>query len=342
MESLPPVDTPTVRDFKSEVIPVVANGEDERKLLPTYMPERCEFIVEDADLCLAWGIVRVITDELPVKCLSAQLSGVNPNAGRSDEYIIQEALLAALRMIPLQQDTSNDARFELECTNQTMRPMPVKTSAIRPVAGGKHDKRRPFNSNITICWLNPQCTYHLRDIRVETSRGNIRGWGMCAVAVQAISEPLDIEPYNMYEDNADATNKSEKVKRSRVAQPRVHHVRFKTNGTEPPISIVKRACDDMIERLQMVTTLAAEAEINGDRLDLVIPGETDTIGDLLRRFAYRYAEVKYVGARIDDLREQLVFTLRVDDPESVLAGAIRNAVRSLENLREQFSYVARG
>jgi DNA-directed RNA polymerase subunit L len=155
----------------------------------------------------------------------------------------------------------------------------VKTSEIKMVSGSSGGKgsRLPFNENITLFTLRPGKSIKISNIIIHSAIGAGDGDGMHVLAVNAASVAVDQTPINPYDPEAGGIS-------SRVANPTVYNISFTTNGSMQARTIVSTTCDNLIARVESLRELLSYGiERNGDEYILRIPGEGDTIGNLLMR-----------------------------------------------------------
>lgn len=264
--------TVDVKNFQANAVKRVVPDKYKHLLPTTLIPELVTFELKGSDInnAVANGLRRTIAGELPVKAMTCSIE--KENFTTSDDFVIPEMIRLRLKQIPLKQDCPAGIKFSLNFTNNTPGLIHVKTSNIAVSSGQL--RRLPFNENITILILRPNCSINISEITIVSDFGYIPGSGMHVMAVQTSIKALDQEPLNTY--NSPATGIP-----SREADPHHYQIRFYTNGTINAAELVRMACDSIIERAKLFKEARIGAISDGNLYTMVVVNESHTIGNLV-------------------------------------------------------------
>lgn len=257
-----------------------------------FKPCRIRFTLSGVNAAVSNSLVRTAMLELPVKRLRLEVEDIET----TDEHIIPELLTKRIRCIPLAQSTPESSTFAVDVTNTSPGQLTVTGADILPTGSqkGAGAAARPLNSNLYVISIKSGRTLRLPRITVDTSYGFIDGAYYLAHRGSAIS--LDVRPSEApceramakvfgEEAAADVDTPPEGVqyRSTSASSASKFRVTLHSNGTIDAKEIVARACRSLIERLETVreTAHTVKTSINGHAL--YIPGETDTIGNVLAR-----------------------------------------------------------
>jgi len=287
-------------------------------------PERIEFTLGGVNNAIANGIRRTAACELPVKHMICNYEDIKTR----DKFIIPEMIIKRLMMIPLSQSCDGSAVFEIDVANNTAAPMDIKTSLVKAVSGYR-GKTLPFNETFTLLTLNPGKTLNIKNIRIETHYGFESGFGMCTMAHNASSVSVDQQPINMYDPGAGGIP-------SRMSNPKVYRISMNSNGAMPARDIIKRTCDNLIERVNIVKDLLSSIEVNADEYVLIIKGESDTIGNLfMRTITDLFPDIRAVTYLISNFSREATIRVRCDeDINTIFSTSIKHIVRVYTSIRD--------
>lgn len=316
-----------------DLSPKIKDPRFEKYLPKTLFPKHMEFVLGGVSGAVANGIRRTIMCELLVSAMYVEYEDIQTN----DKFIIPELVMKRLRMIPIDQSCPLDATFELNVTNTTDIIRDVKASEIRIVSGGRGTKERPqlkklpFNETFTLFTLEAGMSCKITNIGIHQDFGFIEGSGMHVVAFNCASVSVDQIPINVYEPD-------DKGIPSSISNPRVWRIKFNTNGTMRPESIIAYACDNIIQRVQSVQDLLYLIQNNNDEYVLVIDGESDTIGNLfMKTICDIYPDIRAVAYSVNSVGRVLTMRVRCDeDINSVFTTAIKHIVRIYTEIKKHF------
>lgn len=311
----------SVTDITVESLAPRVDQKKYAKWLPrTCLPERMQLTIKDTNNAVANAIRRTICGELPVRALVTTYEDVTTN----DDFIIQEMLCKRLLQLPILQSTPLTAQFTLYVENRTPLVRAVYASEIELTTvrdKGATATALPFNATVQLFALNPGCWLRINKITVGAFYGYEEGRGMCCLASAVVSAPIDVDMLNKFE--RDEAGRPRGTSTS-VSDPRVWRLSFVTNGTMAPRAIVAAACAELITRVRAVEQHLPNALTSGDQHTLTIPGESDTIGNLLvRAICDLYPDVDFVTYSTASAARELTIKLRTTiDIETIFVNAI--------------------
>jgi len=320
------MDGVTVTDKKVVSLAPKIKHAEIRALLPTVLtPLKASFVIHGVSNAVSNGIRRTIGGELRVSAMFAEYASMETN----DPILIPEMVLLRLRMIPIDQKIDLNAKFELIATNTTDTVRDVKSSEIMRL--GESKAKPVFNETFTICTLAPGMSISISPIIIRQEFGFTSGDGMHVVAVQTVSRAVDQKPINTFEPEAGGLS-------SRVANPRVWEIIFKTIGTMTPDEIIRAACDSIIDRVSKVKALLYSIVNNADEYLLTINGESDTIGNLfMRTICDLYPDITAVAYSCESVGRGVTIRVRCDDDiNTIFLTTIKKIVSQMEQIRQYF------
>ncbi len=210
----------------------------------------------------------------------------------NDVFLLPDMIKKRFNLLPILQDISLDALFELVVDNRTPLPMTVYTTDMRII---KNAKKIPCNK-FPLFELASGCSIKLKSIRVEQKFGYEYGFGGL-VAFQCASVPVDVRPieqrdvadhYHEYKASiaealksptGDALMKLKHGIPSAISDPKVYRLSFYTNGNISPEEVLAKTCASLTERLEYIKNITPITEQGIYKL--VVKGESDTIGNII-------------------------------------------------------------
>jgi len=270
------------------LIPKIDDEELKKYLPKNLVPQKIEFILSDANNAIANALRRTITGESPVNILDVQISDIVTN----DPFIIQEMIISRIRMIPLLQSCHVNNEFELIVENNSVEDREIKSGEIKYRArnSGEHDKGArkmrdnlgesaplPFNETFTLFTLHAGNQIKISPIKIITEYGFNEGFGMCALGINAVSWPIDV----------DINNTPSSLSALKKNCPKKWRVSFITNGIAPGKEIIDLACNEIIKRLYSLLSILFQFTVIDEINTLDVPGESHTIGNLIIRTIYQ-------------------------------------------------------
>lgn len=307
---------------------------------------------------------RAVTDEMPGRALAVPPGGFDTEA-TTETFMLPQFVngrISCLRLRPqIPAETVANLRLALDVSNDTAS---VKSVYAGDLTGGGPEPL--FNPTTVLAELQPGKRIVIRGIYISTGYG--RDNGVYNVACRAAYTHLDLPTHDDAEvrgrRDADAAWSGSaadwsgyKVS-SLVADPRHHLLTAVIPATTANAAEVRAvfadACANVVERLRLIATAVDRGEGGGAHRGvqytvvaleggltegiLDVPGETHTIGELLKRATFETApDIASIAYRIVSHENRLNFTLRHagGDVTQILKRAIKEAI-------EIFNAIARG
>jgi DNA-directed RNA polymerase alpha subunit len=327
--------------------PVGLSPEAMSKLQAMFYPIYCSFTVANIDNAIANGLRRTMLQELLVSHLTFDIG--DDNFKCNDVFLLNDMIKKRFNLLPILQDISPDAVFELIVDNRTPTDITVYTTDLRIVKGAK---KIPCNK-IPLFTLATGCSVKIKNIRVEQKYAYEYGFGGC-IAYNCASVPVDIKPieqraiadtYHEYYANIAEALKSGNISGlkhglpSSVANPSVYKLSLRTNGNITPEEVVKQACEALIERLEYVSNVLPITEQGIYKL--VIKGESDTIGNIILRTGLRLYPNAEITTNADTTTRSITITVKLETTgetsfQLFIKSIIENAVSKIQQINEQF------
>lgn len=325
MSGRPVVESVDVRSLKinpADIAKVAGSGgvKDLESMIPRVLEQKqVEVTLANVNVAISNGLRRTMCSELPTMSMAVQLEDIQTD----DVFIIQEMILNRLKMIPVMQ-TAADAKFSLDAVNDGPVVRYVMTSEFKGPTG-------MFNGTTPLCTLYPGKYIKINNIRLEKFYGYNRGDGMCGLVSAAVSTPLDQVPINPYEPEAGGI-------RSSVSNPTKYSLRFISNGTvRNPAHIVKMAAEEIITRVERAVELLPELALVEKTHVLVVPNESDTIGNLFMRAVLDlYPGIGGITFVTESLERTLIIKILCNEnPREVLAAAADKIIAAMSAIAGQ-------
>jgi len=296
------------------------------KYLPTRLfPEFVEFQLSGVNNAISNAIRRTVSCELLVSSMYVKYEDIST----SDMFNLAEIIMKRFKMIPIDQKTPLTSTFELDVTNSTADVIDVKSGSIR-IKNSPLNKL-PFNETFTLFTLNPGKSIKIKHISIHQSYGFSEREGMCVMAYNAASIPLDQIPINLYEPELGGIPSS-------ISNPKVYKITFRTNGTLPGKEIVRLTCDSIISRIHSVKELLSTIDSNGDEYSLSIVGESDTIGNLfMKTIVTLYPDIRAVVYHVPSNERICNIRVRCDEDINVIfTNAIKHMIDVFTTIKGYF------
>lgn len=333
-------------------------------------PARVEVEIEGVPTAVVNALRRTVLDEMPGRALQVPPDGFDTEA-TTEEFMLPQFVSGRIAFIPLRPqvplETVRHLRLELDATNTGAVCRDVYAGDLTVVGGSMPEPL--FNPTFKLATLQPGKRLVIRGIQIVTGYG--RDFAAFNVTHRAAHRHLDVaqhprEATHLPGDPAEGAAPAAGARGSAVdlsgytasclvSNPR-HHVVSAVVAATPPDpsearSVFVDGCSNIIERLRLVaTTVESDADAPAGRgatyavvqLEgglaegvLQVPGETDTIGELLRRAVYEEdPEVSYVAYVVVDHENRLVLTVRhVEDVTRLLVAAVRQSIATFEEIR---------
>lgn len=274
------------------------------------------------------------------------------------QFVNQRIELMVLHQSAAAKAAAAGVKFELNVANASAVPLTVYAGDLRVTAGNL--PAPIFNPTFELATLQPGRTLVVTEIGIAAGRG--RDHAMYQVACRGAFRHLDLPQHTedemRLETGIAADNSGYRVS-CLVADPRSHELRFTLGAVTADCAeadakaTIVAACENICARLRLVlgaidsaagaglpaavgamqyTTVALESGLT--EATLSAPGETHTVGELLRRAVYDSAAVSYVAYAVSSHEKRLTLTLRAaGDVAAVLAEATQMSIRTFDSIR---------
>lgn len=308
---------------------------------------------------------RTVTDEMPGLALTVPTGGFDTGL-TTDLFLIPQYVngrISNLRLRPqIPAGVVAGLRLSLDVSNGGVTPLAVYAGDLR-VSGGEMPEPL-FNPTARLADLQPGKRLVIRGIHISTGQG--RDNGIYNVACRTAYSHLDLEQYSdaeMREETGAAADLSGYKVSTLLADPR-HHLLTATlpataaNPAEAR-AVFADACGNIKERLRLIaasverrgetsaggagrgvqyTVVSLEAAGLSEGI-LQVPGETHTIGELLRRTIYELTpDIANVAYTIVSHENRLCLTVRhSEDVTRVLMRAISHAIATFDAIQHGIS-----
>jgi hypothetical protein len=325
-------------------------------------PSRVEVVIAGAPTAVVNALRRALVDEVEGHALHA--AGFD-TALTTDVFMLPQFVCRRIALLPLRAPLPLGAgalRLALDVTNTGAAPLTVYAGDLTVTAGAADPAAPLYNPTTELAFLQPGARLVVRDIVVAAGFG--RDDAVFNVARRAAFTHLDLEQHSddaVRRADGVAADESGYLLSSLVADPRRHRltVVLPATGDDPADAraVVADACVSVVDRLRLVEAAvlaAGQAGAPGGtssrvgavaRFDVValesglaeghlrVPGETHTVGELLRRAVFDaapdVANVSYVAAAGD-----LALTLSAaEDVAALLLRAVRAATADFDSIR---------
>lgn len=280
----------TITDLKiKDIKPTITDDREIASLLPTVLiPQTCQFTISGINTSIANAIRRTIDSEVLVKCMTVDREDIDCNS----PFFLFDAFIRRIKLIPIHQSVDNNATFKINVTNNSKHDIFVRSSDIITTKGGK---AAPINETFEILKLEPGMHLTVENIKIKQGYGYESDGGGHKIGLNPVALPLDVEPYNGYENKGTPSS---------ISNPTKFLIKFNTNGTIKIIEFLKLVCDTIIERLENLR------KIKFNKLEedykAVIEGESHTLGNLYVQTALiLYPDIKFCTYNCDKYERNL-------------------------------------
>jgi len=303
---------------------------------------------------------RTLIDEMPGHALSVPAGGNNKLT--TEVFMLPQFVnnrIACIRLPPqIPPEIIANLRLKLDVSNRDAVPLVVYTGDLEVTEGEMPEPL--FNPTTKLAVLQPGKTLVINDIYIETGYG--RDNGVFNVATCGCYQHLDLEQFSdadMRDEKGVAANWSGYKISSLVANPRHHRLMATLPATTAKPAEVRAvlvdACTNIVERLRLIATSVerrAEAPSGGfahcdiqytvveleaglSEGTLQVPGETHTIGELLRRTIYELTpDISNVAYTIISHENRLSLSVRhTEDVTRILMRAVHHAIATFITIR---------
>jgi hypothetical protein len=309
---------PTVTDIKSEVLMPKVPAKYAIDL-PKKPAVKHGFTINNVNASVASAIRRACSCEIPVIRMNFDIA----NMETDDKFLNPDIVKFRVQAIPLMQNCPVKTTFLLDVKNDSTMSRVIRTGSIIPSHGTDF-----FEDNIELVKLNRGCFLRI-PIRIDTGHPNVNDEEMAVVAFQAASYALDVEPFNQY---------TLKGVSSTMADPRQWRVQFVTNGTISLRELMKKTCDNIIERMRAIQANAENFILTpGDEPEYQLElNETATIGELWMGALELFPDIPIVAFKEERINEIIILRCRCDNINDVVSAIVRTVVAQITAINSYF------
>jgi DNA-directed RNA polymerase subunit L len=305
---------------------------------------------------------RTVVDEMPGYALKVPLDGFSELT--TDSFMLPQFVNGRISCIRLchqiPSEVRESLRLGLDVLNSNATPLSVYAGDLEVTEGAMPTPL--FNPTTKIAVLQPGKRLVIQGIHIATGFG--RDDGVFMVACRGSYTHLDLEQHGdaeMRGEDGAAADWSGYKASSLVADPRHHLLQATLPATTPDPAearaVFADACANIKERLRFISTavarhgeMAASADAFSHRgvqytvveLEaglsegvLQVPGETHTIGELLRRTIYELAPtIANVAYKVVSNENRLILSLRhSEDVTATIMRAVHHAIATFDAIQ---------
>lgn len=302
---------------------------------------------------------RVVLDEMPGYALKVPIDGFSTEL-TTECFMIPQFVnnrISLLRLRPqIPAEVIAKLRLKLDISNQNATFLNVYAGDLEVVEGSMTEPI--FNPTTVIAMLQPGKRIVINGIHISTGYG--RDNGVYNVACRGTYTHLDLPQHSdseMRDANGAAVDLSGYKVSTLVANPRHHRLSAIIPATTANLSearaVFADACAVIIARLRLIYSTierqtSGKANHRGIQFNVIqlesglnegtlqIPGETHTIGELLRRIIYEITpEISNVMYNISSHENLLSLSVRhSEDVTDILMKAIQRSVAIFEAIQK--------
>lgn len=322
-------------------------GIDKMPLTQSYISVK----LTDISTAVVNALRRVLICEVQGYMLTTPPEGFNKSL-TTDVFMLPQFVnnrISSIRLKPLiSPEIINNLKMKIDVSNDTSSVMYIYSGDMQIVEGTLTEPI--FNPTIKLAFLQPGKRLVVDDIHISSGFG--RDFGLYNVACCGSYTHLDLEQYTEEEQKKGMAIDVSGYKQScMISNPRRHLLKFILPATSPNLLEIKtvliEACLNIKERLRMILS-AINSTSNSIKYTIIslendltegilyIPGETYTIGELIKRFVYESApEIASITYHIVSHENKLVLSIKhVSDVTAILVDAINSAIAVMESIQK--------
>lgn len=308
-------------NFKSTELRLKAPHKDIQTLLDaasTLVKSAVEFQLSGVNVAVANAMRRVLMSELFVKSMYFDLDQFTTN----DPFLIVDYIQSRIRQIPIHQSAEGDITLDVTAGDK---PMKIFTKHL------KTKQQKIFNPNIEICTLGAH--FHLKiNIKITKMRGT--DFGANIISTGAVCLPLDQVPFSVANETG---------VRSTMADPHKFLIKFNTNGTDAPKTILINVCNNIINRVTHISKMPNLVKSQEALHAITIPEETDTIGALITRtmFDLYGKQITYINYFVKEYNNvcEIKFKYTAGDKDKMVESTFKKIIKTLEDIKSDVQHL---
>lgn len=293
-----------------------------KDIIPNLFHNYVEFELHNSNCEFANAIRRVITAELPMKYMSVAISDINTN----DKYIIADAFIKRLEMIPLNQSIDINTKFNLNLYNKTFTFNDILTNDITYINKSKKDKLY-FDNLYRLGTLHSGKFITIDNIYIKYDTNYRSNYGK--VEYKIINH--DMDKFRSYNSNP-STFKLKIISNGQDDNPKdiiKVYIDFINNKLDNIYNIIKNNIEDS----SIYTT--SEFEV----YKVFISEESYTIGYLISKYIFLIDNtIDYVAPRKDHpSKNDIIIDIKHSNAKDIFLQAINKIKDDLKILKQSFS-----
>ena len=336
------------------------------ELLPTSVCDQVSFIISNTFTGMANAIRRCLMAEIETQCLHFE----KENLETTDDYILYDALVKNINMIPIYQDAALESKqvLYLYSKNNSHNFAEVMASEF-VIADNSHSPPRELAAKkimaeTTLPIVRLMTARHINIKKCEIVRGFAYQDAAKFTLLNSVAyEPLDVTPYDPFTGEGVSSTRS---------NPTKFAISYITKGNIKPKEVMLKCCDSLIARLNTFNDMikARSADLSDPRLGLsnrsapteqkpksdaaassnmIVTSKEDlhiykcygfynTIGNLLAQKCYLLDEnILHCSSSVERLdTEILILKLRHTTPNKLLMEACASCCADLVGIRSAF------
>lgn len=316
-------------------------------LLPKSISHEVKFELNNAYSGISNAIRRCLIAEIKVKCLDVDMSDIKTD----DEFIISDALIKNINMIPISQDyESKELELYLYMKNNTNQMLDVYINDCDLYSDKKNKVQINLldlipETNIPIVKLSPNKFIQIKNFKI------IEGFNKdnaCKFTLlnNVSYKPLDVEPYDNFNKTGDKSINS---------NPKNFEISYITKANIEPKNVMIVCCNTLIDKLTQYNNIIVnyinnvdknnfygddkiEVTRNDDYYIYKFSNEYLTLGNIIAQKIYLLDEtVLYVSSTVERLdTEKMIIKIKHTEPDNILQDAIKSCINDFNDIKKYF------
>ncbi len=331
---------------------------DDKKMIQTLLPppeKKITFEIHNTDACMANGLKRAITDEIPIVSFTCTIDSITTTDRKLRPLVT--SIIKRIQLIGINQEFATNSEsllISLHVENDTHDIIRVTSGHIiiksghpqKIMAGGKVKSNQImnitdyFSDKIGICELDPGKNLHIESITFITNRNY-------ELAIGGLVHSFIYVPTQFEELLLSTYKGTKKLPSSLETHPTIYRLGFTLNHVSmKPETIVKLACNELLRRFTQVKKEIQESDgevpyyspIN--ILEITQPhlthykifNESWTMGNFLAWYGYNIdVSIDFIAAANEHaLIHTIIIKIQHQDHQKVLMSAIDNIITDLK------------
>jgi DNA-directed RNA polymerase subunit L len=273
-------------------------------------PIKIKFTLNNVPVCIANAIKRTSIDELKTKRFIVESDAIE----YSSPFTITDDIAERIHQIPILQSVNPLDKFSIKVDNRKIiTSNDIDSSVSKPVC----------NATFIICEFENPSKFHINSISIVENYGYIDGVHNTATRVSLVSNRD--ESKSILVSGINITN---------------HEMEIETNGEFEIVNFVYLCCQSIISRLELVLkNLENNLHSVDDRTELVVEGETYTIGEIIRVYTIKQNKSLSVFLKKSSESRKIIIQFKpnnIFEINDTIKFAINDAITDLKNIKDTF------